>query len=154
MKTASILGLAAVLIAAPLAAQVLGARLPDCPNTGLATTPVTFITARGRFAYRLEVAATPAQQQCGLMYRKQMPRNIGMVFPFAPPRATAFWMENTVLPLDLVFVGPDKRVVSIGRGKPFARDLIDSGGLTARVIELNAGEAKRIGLKPGDRAEP
>lgn len=153
MKPFPFLALAALSLAGPLAAKPPG-RLPNCPNTGLATAPVTFTTAKGRFAYRLDVAATPSQQQCGLMYREKMPRSVGMVFPFAPARPVSFWMENTVLPLDLVFVGPDSRVVSIGHGKPFARDLIDSGGLTARVIELNAGEAGRIGLKPGDRAEP
>jgi uncharacterized protein len=153
MKTVRKLALVAVLAFAPCAAQA-ASKLPDCPNAGLATVPVTFVTSKGRFDYKLEIAATAAQQACGMMYRKAMPRNVGMVFPFAPARPVGFWMENTVLPLDLVFVGPDRRVVSIGHGKPFARDIIDSGGLTARVIELNAGEAQRIGLQPGDRAEP
>ena len=144
------LALSVLLSFTPLAAQ----SLPDCPNDGLPTTRVAFVTAKGRFPYKLEVAATPAQQACGLMHRKAMPRNVGMVFPFEPARQVSFWMENTVLPLDLVFVGPDSRVVSVGQGKPFSRDLINSGGLTARVIELNAGEAARIGLRPGDRAEP
>jgi uncharacterized membrane protein (UPF0127 family) len=130
------------------------AALPDCPNHDLARVPVTFKTAKGRFDYKLEVAATPAQQQCGLMYRKVMQRDVGMDFPMKPARSLTFWMENTVLPLDLVFVGTDSRVVSIGRGVPFSRDMIDSGGIAARVIELNAGEAARIGLKPGDRVEP
>ena len=85
------------------------------------------------------------------MYRKAMPRDVGMDFPMDAPRQASFWMENTVLPLDLVFVGTDDRVISVGKGVPFARTLIDSGGVTKRVIELNAGEAKRIGLKPGDR---
>lgn len=145
--------LAPVLFALVAASPALAA-LPDCPNHDLPTVPVSFETAKGRFDYRLEVAATPAQQECGLMYRKAMPRAVGMDFPMATPRSATFWMENTVLPLDLVFVGPDGRVVSVGHGKPFARDLIDSGGITARVIELNAGEAARIGLKPGDRVEP
>jgi uncharacterized membrane protein (UPF0127 family) len=96
------------------------------------------------------VAATADEQSCGLMFREKMPRDQGMIFPFSPPRATAFWMMNTPLPLDLVFVGPDDRVVSIGAGKPYSRAMIDSGGVTAAVIELNAGEAARIGLKPGD----
>lgn len=151
MMPAMIKTFAALLL---LAATPSLAALPDCPNHDLARVPVTFVTAKGRFSYDLEVAATPAQQECGLMYRKTMPRGVGMDFPMAPPRATSFWMENTVLPLDLVFVGPDKRVISVGHGKPFARDLIDSNGVTARVIELNAGEAARIGLKPGDRVEP
>jgi uncharacterized protein len=135
-------------------ASPVSAALPDCPNHDLATVPVTFHTAKGKFTYQLDVAATPGQQECGLMYRKTMPRGVGMDFPMKPPRSVSFWMENTVLPLDLVFVGPDSRVVSVGHGKPFARDLIDSGGITARVIELNAGEAARIGLKPGDRVGP
>lgn len=87
------------------------------------------------------------------MFRETMPRNAGMVFPFKPARPASFWMENTILPLDLVFVAPGNRVLSIGHGKPFSRDLIESGGTAAAVIELNAGEAARIGLKPGDRVE-
>jgi uncharacterized membrane protein (UPF0127 family) len=146
---------AALLLFAGMAANApVAAALPNCPNQGLKTVPVTFQTAKGKFSYQLDVAATPAQQECGLMYRKTMPRDVGMDFPLKPPRSVSFWMENTVLPLDLVFVGPDNRVVSVGRGKPFSRDLIDSGGITARVIELNAGEAARIGLKPGDRVGP
>ena len=137
----------AVLGGAPLAA----ASLPNCPNAGLAEQPVMFTTAKGRFAYKLEVAATPEQQECGLMYRKKMPRNVGMDFPLGTPREATFWMENTDLPLDLVFIGPDGRVVSVGKGVPYSRAMIESGGLTKRVIELNAGEAKRIGLKAGDK---
>lgn len=137
----------AALIAAPVAA----ASLPNCPNTGLPEQPVTFTTAKGRFAYKLEVAATPEQQECGLMYRKKMPRNVGMDFPLGVPRTATFWMENTDLPLDLVFVGINDRVVSVGKGVPYSREMIESGGIAKRVIELNAGEAKRIGLKAGDR---
>jgi uncharacterized membrane protein (UPF0127 family) len=143
----------AVALAMAFATPTLAA-LPDCPNHDLARVPVTFKTAKGRFAYTLEVAATPAQQQCGLMFRKVMQRDVGMDFPVKPARSLSFWMENTILPLDLIFVGPDSRVLSISRGVPYSRDLIDSGGIAARVIELNAGEAARIGLKPGDRVEP
>lgn len=142
--------IAGLLLAAPVAA----ATPPDCPNKGLAQVPVTFITAKGRHSYTLDVAKTPTQQQCGLMFRKTMKRDTGMDFPMGMPRPISFWMENTILPLDLVFVGADGRVVNVGHGKPFSRDLIDSGGPATRVIELNAGEAARIGLKPGDRVEP
>jgi uncharacterized membrane protein (UPF0127 family) len=121
-----------------------------CPNIGLAQQRVTLVTKTGRHDYRVDLAATADEQSCGLMFREKMPRDQGMIFPFSPPRVTAFWMMNTPLPLDLVFVGPDDRVVSIGAGKPYSRAMIDSGGVTAAVIELNAGEAARIGLKPGD----
>jgi uncharacterized membrane protein (UPF0127 family) len=124
-----------------------------CPSAGLAHAPASFVTATGRHKYDLEVAASAEAQQCGLMYRKTMKPGAGMIFPFTPPRDATFWMENTVLPLDLVFVGPDGKVLNIATGKPFSRDMIPSGGITASVIELNAGQAAKIGLKPGDRVE-
>jgi uncharacterized membrane protein (UPF0127 family) len=125
----------------------------DCPNTGLDKRKTVLVTDKGRYRYDLEVAASPGQQACGMMYRKSVPPRTGMVFPFAPPRVTSFWMENTLVPLDLIFVGPDRRVISIATGQPLSTDFIHSGGLTAEVIELQGGEAGRIGLKPGDRVE-
>ena len=122
-----------------------------CPNAGLKTETATFVTARGKFKYTLDIAASGEEQNCGLMYRETMPKNAGMVFPFNPPRKATFWMENTILPLDLIFVGTDSRVLNILPGKPYSRDLIPSAGVTAAVIELNLGEAARIGLKPGDK---
>jgi uncharacterized membrane protein (UPF0127 family) len=122
-----------------------------CPNVGLKTETATFVTARGKFKYTLDIAATGEQQQCGLMFRETMPKNAGMVFPMSPPRRAAFWMENTPLPLDLIFVDADSRVLNVLPGKPYARDLIPSAGDAAAVIELNLGEAARIGLKPGDK---
>jgi hypothetical protein len=136
---------AALLLAAP----AWGA----CPNIGLKREPVRFVTAKGAHSFTVDIAATSDQQACGLMYREAMPRDAGMIFPFKPARTTAFWMRNTPLPLDLIFVGPDNRVVSIGQGKPYSDALIPSGGITAAVIELNLGEAARIGLKPGDRVK-
>jgi hypothetical protein len=112
---------------------------------------VTLMTDSGAHDYKLEIAASPEQQACGLMFREFMPRNIGMIFPFKPPRDTAFWMRNTPLPLDLIFVAANGRVISIGQGKPFSTDFIPAGGVTAHVVELNQGEAARIGLKKGDR---
>ena len=132
---------------------LLGMAVPAtaCPNVGLSQQGVTFMTGSGRHRYTLDRALTPEQQSCGLMFRDTMARDQGMIFPFAPPQQASFWMMNTPLPLDLVFVRPDGRVLSIGEGKPYSRALIESGGLTAAVIELNAGEAARIRLKPGDR---
>lgn len=139
------------LLLTAVVAWLLPAPLLACPNVGLSRAPVVFETAKGTHRYMVEQALTADQQSCGLMFREKMARGEGMIFPFSPPRVTAFWMMNTPLPLDLVFVGPDQRVVSIGRGKPYSQALIESGGVTAAVIELNAGEAARMGLKPGDR---
>jgi hypothetical protein len=104
--------------------------------------------------YQVEVARTADQQAMGMMFRRSMERNRGMIFPFEAARELTFWMENTVLPLDLIFIGADHRVLRIARdAKPFSRELISSGGAANAVLELNAGEAARIGLKPGDRVE-
>ena len=122
-----------------------------CPNTGLRSAKVAFETAKGRFTYRIEVAATVDEQACGMMFREKMPRDTGMSFPMNPPRATGFWMENTPLPLDIIYVSPSGRVLNVRRGQPYSREVLNSAGVTADVIELVAGEAERIGLKPGDR---
>lgn len=118
---------------------------------GLRSAKVAFETSKGRFTYRIEVAATPDEQACGMMFREKMPRDTGMSFPMTPPRATGFWMENTALPLDIIFVSPAGRVLNYRRGQPYSREVLSSIGATAEVIELVAGEADRIGLKPGDR---
>jgi uncharacterized protein len=147
---------AAMLLSTVAVAQVQAApalAATPCPNTGLRTIKVVFETAKGRFAYRVEVAATSEQQACGMMFREVMAPGTGMSFPMQPPRATGFWMENTILPLDIIFVSPQGRVLNVRQGQPYARDVLASAGITADVIELAAGEAKRIGLKPGDRVK-
>lgn len=140
---------AAVLVAA--APPALAQGTTPCPNRGLATRQVSFITAKGKFAYKVEIARTAEQQACGMMFRETMDARTGMAFPMQPPRATGFWMENTIVPLDIIFVSPAGRVLNVRRGQPYSRDVLQSAGVTAEVIELSAGEADRIGLKPGDR---
>jgi uncharacterized membrane protein (UPF0127 family) len=141
----------AMLLAASLAASLAVPAAAACPNAGLKERPATITTARGKFSFVLELAQSPQEQECGLMFRASMPAGHGMVFPFRPARETAFWMENTPLPLDLIFVGARGRVLRVAQGQPFSRALIESGGVASAVVELNAGEAARIGLKPGDR---
>ncbi|WP_439546413.1 DUF192 domain-containing protein [Sandarakinorhabdus sp.] len=136
---------AALLLASPALAAT------PCPNSGLRTAKVVFETAKGRFPYQVEVAATVEQQACGMMFRETMKPGTGMSFPMQPPRETGFWMENTILPLDIIFVSPQGRVLNVRQGRPYSRDVLTSAGITADVIELAAGEAKRIGLKAGDR---
>lgn len=142
--------LAAAMLLSVVSATAVAAATP-CPNTGLRTMRVVFETAKGRFPYTLEVAATPEQQACGMMFRDRVPPGTGMSFPMQPPRAAGFWMENTFVPLDLIFVSPAGRVLNVRQGKPQSRDVLSSEGITADVIELAAGEAQRIGLRPGDR---
>ena len=133
-------------VAAYMAAPATGVA-----QTGLATVPLTIQTATGKHRYTVEVAASPQAQETGMMYRRSMPANHGMIFPFATSRVLTFWMENTWLPLDLVFIGDDGKVVSIAAdAKPMSRDIISSQVPARSVLELNGGEAARIGLRPGD----
>lgn len=146
------MNLAALALIAAFVAVPAAAMSGPCPVPGLAHQRVTLVTATGKHRYDVEVAASADAQECGLMFRQHMARSEGMIFPLAPPRPQTFWMENTVLSLDIIFVAPDNRVLSIAaNATPFARDFIPSGGDSSAVIELNAGEAARIGLKPGDR---
>ena len=102
-------------------------------------------------SYRAEVARTPEQQAQGLMHRKAMARDAGMIFLFPEPRMASFWMANTYLPLDIIFISPQGRVVNVGEGVPLSTATVESTDWAGAVLELNRGEAARIGLKPGDK---
>jgi uncharacterized membrane protein (UPF0127 family) len=142
----------ALLIAVPAVAYMTTPITAAQPQ--LAMVPLTLVTATGKHRYKVEVAATPDQQEAGLMFRRKMAAGHGMIFPFDPARSASFWMENTILPLDLIFIAPDRRVLRVAaNAKPYSRDFIDSGGVVTAVLELNAGEAARIGLRPGDKVD-
>jgi uncharacterized membrane protein (UPF0127 family) len=147
--------LAAGLVPAPtaLAVPAAAAIAPGKPQTGLQVIPLVIETAGGRrHSYRVEVAATSAQQAHGMMYRTTVAPGTGMLFPLDPPRAASFWMENTFVPLDLLFVGSDGRIRNIIAGAvPRSRAPLSSVGPVAAVLELAGGEAERIGAQPGDR---
>ena len=77
-----------------------------------------------------------------------------MIFPMDPPRQATFWMKNTVLSLDLVFIGPDRRILNIAaRAVPYSLDVLPSAGPAAAVLELNAGRAAELGIAPGDKVD-
>ncbi len=142
---------AAVLPAAPAAAwaDIESGQ----PQTGLKVVPLTIETAGGkRHSYKVEVAGNPAQQAHGMMFRTRMAPMAGMIFPMDPPRPAAFWMENTLIPLDLLFIGADGRIRNIiANAVPKSRAQLQSAGPVAAVLELAGGEAERIGARPGDK---
>jgi uncharacterized membrane protein (UPF0127 family) len=124
------------------------------PISGLAVVPLTVSTANGVHTFRVEVAATPADQNRGLMFRQVMGANEGMIFPMDPPRRAAFWMKNTVIPLDIIFLGPDRKVLNIiANAVPYDLSPLPSDGDAAGVLELIGGRAAQIGLKRGDRID-
>ena len=109
-------------------------------------------TETGDHSFNIEVATTNEERALGLMFRRSLPENAGMLFLYDPPQQAAMWMKNTLIPLDMVFIAPDGRVHRIETGtEPFSQALISSEGTGAGVLELNAGQADKIGLKPGDK---
>lgn len=104
-------------------------------------------------AFQLEIAEKPVDIQIGLMYRKNMPRDSGMLFLMGrDPRMKSFWMKNTLIPLDMLFVGADGRIVNIHRqAVPGSLQGISSGAPVTAVIEINGGRADEVGIAIGDR---
>lgn len=152
----AVLALSVLLTATPAAAQVPASDFSSyavgVPNSGLRVVPLAIETASGLHRYRVEVAETPAQQARGMMFRPTMARDTGMIFPMEPPRPAAFWMRNTQVPLDIIFLSPDERVLNIAAdAQPLSEMTRPSKGVAGAVLELKGGEAARIGLRPGDR---
>ena len=73
-----------------------------------------------------------------------------MIFPNSPPQPRSFWMKNTVMPLDIIYIGPDRRVLNIVRGEPYSTESLPSAGPVVNVLELVAGRSEQLGIKPGD----
>lgn len=112
-------------------------------------------TVDGRkITFSVELAIDDAQRMHGLMYRKNMPADHGMLFDFGESRLVTMWMKNTVLPLDMLFID-EKGVTQTVRehAVPFSEELISSGGDVRYVLELNAGTLKRLGIRAGSRVD-
>lgn len=108
-------------------------------------------TAMGDRSFTIEIADDPDERARGLMFREQMDGDHGMLFVFEDTRHVGFWMHNTPLPLDLVFISEGGEVRAIKRGIPFSREPIDPGEPVRFVLELNAGAAAGAGMARGDR---
>ncbi|MEO6339736.1 MAG: DUF192 domain-containing protein [Caulobacteraceae bacterium] len=117
---------------------------------------VRVVSANGPVSFKVEIADDDAERERGLMCRVEMADDHGMIFDFQPPRSEQFWMKNTVLPLDMLFVSPGGRISAIVKqAKPFDETAVPTNGpVTVRaVIEINGGLADKLGLKVGDRVQ-
>jgi uncharacterized membrane protein (UPF0127 family) len=121
------------------------------PVSGLRVIPLA-ITHEGKtHRFRVEVAASDAEQERGLMFRTEMGADEGMIFPKEPAQVRSFWMRNTVIPLDMVFIGPDRRIVNvIANAEPYTLDPRRSAAPVIAVLELNGGRAAQLGIGAGD----
>jgi uncharacterized membrane protein (UPF0127 family) len=122
------------------------------PVSGLQVIDLTVDRGSKKLAFRVEVAASPEAQARGLMFRTQLGDNEGMIFPSAVPEPRSFWMKNTPLSLDIIFIGPDGRIANIAANTvPYSLDSVSSKGPASAVLELRAGRAKELGIVPGDK---
>ncbi len=130
----------------------------SAPLEELANFPhATLDISRGKHRkahYDVWIADTPARDQQGLMFVRELPADQAMLFPEDPPREMRMWMKNTFIELDMVFVAPDGRISRIAEhAVPHSLETIDSGGPVAAVLEIRGGEAKRLGLQVGDSVQ-
>lgn len=113
--------------------------------------PLVFDTGEKQASFTIEVAKDSSERSRGLMFRKEMPPDHGMLFVFPVEQPIAFWMKNTILPLDLVFIDGAGQVKAILPGTPFSETPISPGVPVQYVLELNQGTASRLGIEAGDK---
>ena len=113
---------------------------------------LTIATARGEHRFRVELALWPNQQAMGLQHRPFLAEDAGMLFVYDQPGSLSMWMLNTLIPLDMIFIGANGRIVNIAeRTRPKSLDVIPSAGPALAVLEVLGGTSARLGLRPGDR---
>ncbi|MEM1365720.1 MAG: DUF192 domain-containing protein [Pseudomonadota bacterium] len=117
-------------------------------------TPLTIQTQQGSVEFRIEIADDPAERSQGLMFRRSMDEDVGMLFVYGQPREITMWMKNTYIPLDMVFIDAQGEVVSISANTiPHSLTTVSSRVPATYVLEINAGLAKQNGLQVGDVVE-
>jgi uncharacterized protein len=144
--------LLALLALAPAAAFAQSDE-PTGPQAELPKQQLVFVTKDGqRHLFNVEVAATPVQQETGLMFRKSVPPDGGMLFDWGAPRQSEMWMKNTLVPLDMVFIDADGTIDSIAENTvPRSLRVIASHGPVLATVELAGGTTTRLGITVGDK---
>jgi uncharacterized protein len=144
-------GCAAVLLALGVSAchsAAVGGNEAVAP----ATVPLTVHSSSGKHRFRVEVARTADEQAKGLMFRESMAPDAGMIFPMVPPRDASFWMKNTLIPLDMIFIRADGTIARIEPNTvPHSLEPVASGEPVAAVFEIAGGRAAELGIAEGDR---
>jgi uncharacterized protein len=142
----------AFLLTVGLGAGALAAEIAG-PQPTLPQSPLTIQTAKGPARFTVEMATTSPQQQTGLMFRKTLAPNAGMLFDFVTESPQSFWMKNTLIPLDMVFIKANGTIVRIAANTtPLSEDPVPSYEPVRAVLEIPGGRAAELGMQPGDRA--
>lgn len=146
--------LAAALLAAPLGAcrTEPGAKAAAKADSGLELIPLEIRSSGKVHRFTVEVARTEDEQAQGMMFRQSMAADRGMLFPFSPPRPASFWMKNTFIPLDMIFVRADGTIARIADNVvPQSLEQVQVGEPVAAVLELAGGRAAELGISDSDK---
>jgi hypothetical protein len=127
------------------------APVPRTAPSGLDLIALRVQSGERSHAFTVEVARTAEQQERGLMHRTSLGANEGMLFPFDPPRSASFWMRNTLIPLDLIFIRSNGRIARIATGTPRSEELVGVEEPVTAVLEIPGGRAAQLGIAAGDR---
>jgi uncharacterized membrane protein (UPF0127 family) len=120
--------------------------------SGLDLIPLQISSAGGTHRFTVEVARTGAEQAQGLMFRETLAPDAGMLFPFGAPRPASFWMKNTLIPLDMIFVRADGTIARIAANTvPHSLEPVGVAEPVAAVLEIPGGRAAELGIAEGDR---
>ena len=122
------------------------------PVSGLEVVPVVVSTGENTYEFRAELADTKELQAKGLMHRTELGPDEAMLFPNEQPTARSFWMKNTPIPLDIIFVGLDGRIANIiAMAEPYSEEPVYSVGSVSAVLEIAGGRAAELGIETGDQ---
>jgi len=126
--------------------------LANEPQTGLAEAELVIASGEKQHRFTAEIAADDRERAIGLMFREEMAEDRGMLFLFGGESERHFWMKNTPLPLDIIFIAADGTIVSIAEDTtPFSESVIPSNGPAKFVFEVNSGVTEKLGIAAGDR---
>jgi len=131
---------------------ILGLLVATGPTRPAGQQTIEIASKSGVHIFAVEVADNEAEREKGLMFRKELPEGRGMLFDFHRDQEVSFWMRNTYIPLDMIFIRGDGQIQRIAENtEPLSERLIPSGGPVRAVLEVIGGTARKLGIAPGDR---
>ena len=138
-----------IMLAAAMAVLLGGSARAELAS--FQKSSLTIDTAAGPRHFTIELAVSPEQQEQGLMFRRSLPADAGMLFDFGGTRPAVFWMKNTLIPLDMLFIAADGKIADIHeRAVPLSEATIESRVPVRAVLELNGGTVSRLDIRLGD----
>jgi uncharacterized membrane protein (UPF0127 family) len=135
-----------------IALILLGLFVAGGPGRSAGQQTIEIASKSGVHMFSVEIADNDAEREKGLMYRKELPEGRGMLFDFHREQDVSFWMQNTYIPLDMLFIRADGSILRIAENtEPLSTRLIPSGGPVRAVLEVIGGTTRKLGIAPGDR---